>query len=38
MTNDGATFTPVVQGGQVDRLTLHAVGSPASSLAERAST
>ena len=35
VTNDGATFTPVVQGGHVDRLTLHVVGSPASSLAEQ---
>jgi GH15 family glucan-1,4-alpha-glucosidase len=35
VTADGATFTPVVQGAQVDRLTLHVVGSSASSLAEQ---
>jgi GH15 family glucan-1,4-alpha-glucosidase len=35
VTNDGATFTPVVPGAQVDRLTLHVVGSSASSLAEQ---
>jgi GH15 family glucan-1,4-alpha-glucosidase len=35
VTLDGATFTPVVQGGQVAGLTLHVVGSSASSLEEQ---
>jgi GH15 family glucan-1,4-alpha-glucosidase len=35
VTQDGATFTPVVQGGAVTGLTLHVVGSPASSLEEQ---
>jgi GH15 family glucan-1,4-alpha-glucosidase len=35
VTADGATFTPVVQGGQVAGLTLHVAGSSASSLDEQ---
>jgi GH15 family glucan-1,4-alpha-glucosidase len=35
VTLDGATFTPVVPGGQVAGLTLHVVGSTASSLEEQ---
>jgi GH15 family glucan-1,4-alpha-glucosidase len=35
VTLDGATFTPVVQGGQIAGLTLHVVGSSASSLEEQ---
>jgi GH15 family glucan-1,4-alpha-glucosidase len=35
VTLDGATFTPVVQGGQVAGLTLHVAGSSASSLEEQ---
>ena len=35
VTADGATFTPVVQSGLVAGLTLHVVGSAASSLEEQ---
>jgi GH15 family glucan-1,4-alpha-glucosidase len=35
VTLDGATFTPVVQGGPIAGLTLHVVGSSASSLEEQ---
>ena len=35
VTADGASFTPVVQGGQVAGLTLHVAGSSASSLEEQ---
>ena len=35
VTQDGATFTPALQGGPVAGLTLHVVGSAASSLEEQ---
>jgi GH15 family glucan-1,4-alpha-glucosidase len=35
VTQDGATFTPAVQGGPVAGLTLHVVGSSSSSLEEQ---